>query len=309
MKKFNNLNRNRSKAHGYRFTVGRILQLVLALVFLVFIGRFLYIGISNQVAGENLNKRVNQIYRRNEVLKATRGTIYDKNGFCRSKVLAIFEKLAENNTISVPTYMRLLTETSGRLRDEKSHVRKRAISLIGKIISMYAIIFKCDRFLNYEELQEVIAQSEKKINDMEAQIKEIESKGEGNVDNEEKTKLLEEVSKENMVIEYFQNYKNVLKTIDKVIPLISQLLGSKNISDVQESIDLFIVLHKLRISSSIFGVKKMLTLIMKPEMSIKKKVIDAYRELYFNNSKPKDMQAAYLVGLTVSLNFVNYLKI
>ena len=80
MKKFNNLNRNRSKAHGYRFTVGRILQLVLALVFLVFIGRFLYIGISNQVAGENLNKRVNQIYRRNEVLKATRGTIYDKNG-------------------------------------------------------------------------------------------------------------------------------------------------------------------------------------------------------------------------------------
>ncbi len=229
--------------------------------------------------------------------------IYDKNGFCRSKVLAIFEKLAENNTISVPTYMRLLTETSGRLRDEKSHVRKRAISLIGKIISMYAIIFKCDRFLNYEELQEVIAQSEKKINDMEAQIKEIESKGEGNVDNEEKTKLLEEVSKENMVIEYFQNYKNVLKTIDKVIPLISQLLGSKNISDVQESIDLFIVLHKLRISSSIFGVKKMLTLIMKPEMSIKKKVIDAYRELYFNNSKPKDMQAAYLVGLTVSLNF------
>ena len=61
--------------------------------------------------------------------------IYDKNGFCRSKVLAIFEKLAENNTISVPTYMRLLTETSGRLRDEKSHVRKRAISLIGKIIS------------------------------------------------------------------------------------------------------------------------------------------------------------------------------
>ena len=60
-----------------------------------------------------------------------------------------------------------------------------------------------------------------------------------------------------MVIEYFQNYKNVLKTIDKVIPLISQLLGSKNISDVQESIDLFIVLHKLRISSSIFGVKRL----------------------------------------------------
>ena len=229
--------------------------------------------------------------------------IYDKSGFCRSKVLAIFEKLCENNAISVPTYLRLLNETSGRLKDEKSQVRKRAISLIGRIISMYAVIFKCDRFLNYDEINEVIAQSEKKIGEMEKKIKIIESESSEGSENTEKTKLLEDVSKENMVIEYFQNYISVLKAIDKVIPLISQLLGSKNISDVQESIDLFIVLHKLRISSSIFGVKKMLTLITKPEMSIKKKVIDAYRELYFNNSKPTDMQAAYLVGLTVSLNF------
>lgn len=80
MKKFNNLNKNRSKAHGYRFTVGRILQIVLALVFLVFIGRFLYIGISQKVAGQNLSQRTKQLYSRNEVLKATRGSIYDHNG-------------------------------------------------------------------------------------------------------------------------------------------------------------------------------------------------------------------------------------
>ena len=80
MKKFNNLNKNRSKAHGYRFTVGRILQVALALVFLVFIGRFLYLGISKDVAGQDINKRTNDLYKRNEVLKATRGTIYDSNG-------------------------------------------------------------------------------------------------------------------------------------------------------------------------------------------------------------------------------------
>ena len=72
--------KNISKAYGYRFTVGRILQIVLALVFLIFAGRFLYIGISNKVAGENLSKRAQQLYQRNEVIKATRGTIYDKNG-------------------------------------------------------------------------------------------------------------------------------------------------------------------------------------------------------------------------------------
>lgn len=80
MKKFNNFKHNISKAHNYRFTVGRILQLLLALVFIVFIGRLFYLGLSHKVAGENINNRVKELYQRNEVLNATRGSIYDRNG-------------------------------------------------------------------------------------------------------------------------------------------------------------------------------------------------------------------------------------
>lgn len=80
MKQFNRLMKNKSKAHGYRFTVGRVLQIVLALVFLVFAGRFLYISISKTVDGQDLAERTNQLYRKRQVLKATRGTIYDHNG-------------------------------------------------------------------------------------------------------------------------------------------------------------------------------------------------------------------------------------
>lgn len=80
MKQFNRLMKNKSKAHGYRFTVGRVLQIVLALVFLVFAGRFLYISISKTVDGQDLAERTNQLYRKKQVLKATRGTIYDRNG-------------------------------------------------------------------------------------------------------------------------------------------------------------------------------------------------------------------------------------
>ena len=119
MKKFNNLNRNRSKAHGYRFTVGRILQLVLALVFLVFIGRFLYIGISNQVAGENLNKRVNQIYRRNEVLKATRGTIYDKNGLTLAEDAHVFTVYAILDKSSIDYHNKPMYVTNKRKTAQK----------------------------------------------------------------------------------------------------------------------------------------------------------------------------------------------
>lgn len=79
-KKNNSLKLQKSKAHGYRFTMGRILQLAVALVFLVFVGRFLYIGISKTVQGQNLSTRTKQLYMRNQVLKANRGTIYDRNG-------------------------------------------------------------------------------------------------------------------------------------------------------------------------------------------------------------------------------------
>ena len=60
--------------------------------------------------------------------------IYDKTSFCRSKVLSTFDKLCENNTISLSNLQRLLGEASKRLKDDKSQVRKKAISLINRII-------------------------------------------------------------------------------------------------------------------------------------------------------------------------------
>ena len=56
MKKNSNLKLQKSKAHSYRFTVGRVLQVAVALVFLVFTARFLYIGISKTVSGQNLSQ-------------------------------------------------------------------------------------------------------------------------------------------------------------------------------------------------------------------------------------------------------------
>ena len=97
--------------------------------------------------------------------------IYDKSGFCRSKVLHIFEKLCDNNTISVNNYNRLLKEASGRLKDEKAHVRKRAISLISKIIFIYSKIFNCDKFLNNDEIKQLIEESNNSIEEASKKLK------------------------------------------------------------------------------------------------------------------------------------------
>ncbi|MCT7717960.1 MAG: penicillin-binding transpeptidase domain-containing protein [Lactobacillus iners] len=52
----------------------------MAFVFLLFVGRFLYLSISKTIAGENISERVSNLYKRDEILKSVRGAIYDNSG-------------------------------------------------------------------------------------------------------------------------------------------------------------------------------------------------------------------------------------
>lgn len=69
-----------SKSHVNRNVVGRLLQISMAFVFLLFVGRFLYLSISKTLAGENISERVSNLYKRDEILKSVRGAIYDNSG-------------------------------------------------------------------------------------------------------------------------------------------------------------------------------------------------------------------------------------
>lgn len=69
-----------SKSHVNRNVVGRLLQISMAFVFLLFVGRFLYLSISKTIVGENISERVGNLYKRDEILKSVRGAIYDNSG-------------------------------------------------------------------------------------------------------------------------------------------------------------------------------------------------------------------------------------
>lgn len=122
MKKYSNLRSQKSKAHGYRFTVGRFLEVAGALVFLIFTARFLYLGISKTVNGQNLSNRTKQLYRRNQVIKATRGAIYDRNGLSIAEdtqlytIYAILDKSSINYK-NKPEYVINKTKTAKKLAE------------------------------------------------------------------------------------------------------------------------------------------------------------------------------------------------
>ncbi len=63
-----------------------------------------------------------------------------------------------------------------------------------------------------------------------------------------------------------------------------QLLGSKNNTDVEQSIHFFVTAKSFSIEASQEGVRKMLMLIWSKEANIKAMVIDAYDQLYIKSA-------------------------
>lgn len=122
---------------------------------------------------------------------------------------------------------------------------------------------------------------------------------------EEKEKvaeLEEKFDNTSTILNLFTEYKEMVIIIDKIVDLAVLLLGSKNQSDILESIGLLVSLKKLNVQSANIGIRKMLLLIMKPEEKIVKEIVQSYREIYFSNQMPVNLQALLLIELTGSLS-------
>ncbi|GFZ27729.1 penicillin-binding transpeptidase domain-containing protein [Lactobacillus corticis] len=137
MKKQSNSTKNTAKAHSYRFTVGRILQIIVALVFLVFIGRFIYLGLSKTVNGVDLSKRTKSLYSTSETLTASRGTIYDRSGSVVAEdtnlytIYAILDKSSINYK-NKPEYVVDKEKTAEKLSTVLSLSKKQILKYLSK---------------------------------------------------------------------------------------------------------------------------------------------------------------------------------
>ena len=74
--------------------------------------------------------------------------------------------------------------------------------------------------------------------------------------------------------------------MEKAIPTACQLLGSKTISDVNESIEFFVVASEFGLQSAIIGVRRMLVLIWSRDTAVRDAVVEAYKGLYLDPVAP-----------------------
>ena len=99
----------------------------------------------------------------------------------------------------------------------------------------------------------------------------------------------EDIRKQETIVNYFRDCVAFGVELNKALPTVCLLLGSKQVSDVLEAINFFVSAFEFGVLNAMMGVRKMLTLIFSREQDIKKAVVGAYKRLYIDQTSPKQI--------------------
>ncbi|CAH1239876.1 NCAPD2 [Branchiostoma lanceolatum] len=94
--------------------------------------------------------------------------------------------------------------------------------------------------------------------------------------------VVNEVSKKQVIVQYLKDSVNFATQMQRAIPILCQLLGSKATSDILETIEFFVSAFEFGLAGAMEGVRRMLVLIWSGEKSVKEAVVEAYKRLYLS---------------------------
>ena len=116
------------------------------------------------------------------------------------------------------------------------------------------------------------------------------------------------ICRQQILVKYLSDCVKFTQQIQIAMPLVSDLLLSRNITDVQEAIEFFVSAYKFGVQGAIIGVRKLILLIWSQEKTIKDAAVAAYKSLYLdiesdqrvNDMDKRDRQLALSVIKSLS---------
>ena len=91
-----------------------------------------------------------------------------------------------------------------------------------------------------------------------------------------------ELTKQQFLVGYLKDSVNFAGMINKALPVVCKLLGSKQIYDVLEAIQFFVSAWEFGVLNALTGVRQMLSLIFSREQTVQSEVVKAYKRLYID---------------------------
>ncbi|TLD18357.1 condensin complex component cnd1 [Venturia nashicola] len=264
----------------------------------------------------------------------------DLNPYCRCRAIQVYIKLCDLDT-KFPKRRQTAAELATRsLEDKSSNVRRNAIKLLAKLVQTHPFAVLHGGQLSHKEWNGRLEAVEVQINALKPpeELREKDS-NDHTVDtallddatvmdgqqakemtDEEKIAAVEKAQAEAATTEALNKlqltrryYVEALKFIDvlhEASSVVTQLLSSKNKSEVIEAIDFFVVLDAYKIEVARVGIRRMLRLIWTKGNSdegkgVQTHLIESYKGLFFDapDSFNANDAANYVARNMISLTF------
>ncbi|KAK8183630.1 condensin [Phyllosticta capitalensis] len=263
----------------------------------------------------------------------------DINPYCRTRTIQCYIRLCDVETI-FPVYRERrqnAAELAARsLEDKSSHVRRNAIKLLAKLVTTHPFHALHGGQLTLDEWTERLQQVQQEIDALMTSGIEAQNQtqidatvDEGLVDDAtqveapapvapaltdaEKQVLVEKVQALDRLTQTRRYYSDAIKFIELIhasSAVVTQLLSSKNKSEVIEAMDFFTVIDAYKVQTSRSGIRRMLRLIWTKGNSdegkgVQAHLIDCYKSLFFDAPDTFDTNSAanFVARNMVSLTF------
>lgn len=264
---------------------------------------------------------------RDELLDALLRHICDMTGYTRSKALSSWCTLCENQCLPLSYLVPVTEKAVRRLKDKVCLVRKNAVRFIISVLShnpfarRLPLLAFLERFKLEKALLDKLSEEEREKVAKEEEVLETLSQSSQNESITDDTRpedvhpclkirnlaLTEESALviQQRKVTYLQDVIIFTRAIHRAIPITTELLFSKSVTDVQEAIDFFVYCHEFGIDEALVGFKRMILLINVQEKSIKDKILLAYKRIFFESGRyeGKPNRNALVVS-----NFINFIQ-
>ena len=301
----------------------------------------LIVMLSKQEAGERSENHKSQINAFFDVLEER---FLDINPYCRSRTIQVYYKLCDLET-KFPKRRQAAAELAARsLEDKSSNVRRNAIKLLAKLVSTHpfnamhggqlshnewrARLEAVEAELNVLKPPEVLAEKEPGVTVDPSLLQDATVVDETQQQNQERRSMTEEekeqavqkaateaatgemISKLQLTRRYYVEAVRFIEVIRDASATVTQLLSSRNKSEVIEAMDFFVIIDAYKIETARLGIRRMLRLIWTKGNSdegkgVQTHLIECYKGLFFDapGSFSANDSANYIARNMISLTF------
>lgn len=267
----------------------------------------------------------------------------DINPYCRCRAIQVFMRICDLEQ-KFPKRRQAAAELAARsLEDKSSNVRRNAIKLLSKLVSTHPFSVMHGGLLSYKEWTDRLDSVDAELNalrppetpgfeagdmtqvdpellDDATQIPDDSPSKAPRMSDEEKAVAVQKAAEQAATSElmtrlqltrkYYNEAIRFIEVLHSGSTIVTQLLSSRNKSEVIEAMDFFVVLDAYKIETARGGIRRMLRLIWTKGNSdegkgVQTHLIDCYKGLFFDapgSFTPNDA-ANYIARNMISLTF------